>query len=110
MSSRPRSKTKPTPTSDMNIFNFDLAAIFKAPTVTVEEDIDLTPIEYEYKEMPGEYMETDTSFTIVLPDVKEEESIHEKMYAISTSQQSTLNLDPLPGYNIGGSENYHELS
>ena len=94
--------------SDMNLFKFDLASLFKAPKVTFEEDVVLTPVEYEYKEMPGEYMETDTSFTIVLPDVEQEESIHQKMYAASNPEFSTLNLDPLPSYNIGGSENFHE--
>ena len=92
----------------MNIFNFDLASLFKAPTVVFEEDVVLQPVEYEYKEMPGEYMETDTSFTIVLPDVEQEKSIHEKMYAASNPEFSTLNLNPLPSYNIGGSENFHE--
>ena len=87
----------------MNIFNFDLASLFKAPVVTIEEDIELAPVDYEYKEMPGEYKEVDTTFTIVLPDVEQEKSIHEKMYAIATEGVTTLSLDPLP--NIGGSEN-----
>jgi hypothetical protein len=87
----------------MNIFNFDLASLFKAPVVTIEEDIELAPLDYEYKEMPGEYKEVDTTFTIVLPDVEQEKSIHEKMYAIATEGSTTLSLDPLPF--IGGSEN-----
>ncbi len=87
----------------MNIFNFDLASLFKAPVVTIDEDIELVPVEYEYKEMHGEYKEVDTDFHIVTPDVKKEESIHEKMYAKATEGVSTLTLNPLP--NIGGSEN-----
>ena len=88
----------------MNIFNFDLASLFKAPVVTTETEIDLDTQDWDqYVEMPGEYMEVDTSFTIVLPDVKEEETIHEKMYNIASEGTNTLTLDPQP--NIGGSEN-----
>jgi hypothetical protein len=94
--------------SDMNFLKFDLASLFKAPKVTVEEDVVLTPVEYEYKEMPGEYKEVDTDFIIVTPDVEQEKSIHEKMYAISNPEYSTVNLNPLPSYNIGGSEKFHE--
>ncbi len=88
----------------MNIFNFDLASLFKAPVVTIEEDIELAPLDYEYKEMPGEYKEVDTTFTIVLPDVEQEKSIHQKMYAIATERMSPhYPLILLP--TIGGSEN-----
>jgi hypothetical protein len=87
----------------MNIFNFDLASLFKAPVVTIEEDIQLAPVDYEYKEMPGEYKEVDTNFQIILPDVEQEISIHQKMYDKATESVTTLSLDPLP--NIGGSEN-----
>jgi len=91
----------------MNIFNFDLASLFKAPVVTEETEINLDTQGWDrYVEMPGEYMEVDTNFTIVLPDVKEEESIHQKMYEIATEGSTTLSLDPLP--TIGGSENFHE--
>ena len=83
----------------MKILGFDLASLFKAPTVILDEDIELAPVGGRV-EMPGEYMEVDTDFQIVTPDVEQEKSIHEKMYEVSTSTPTTIELDP-----IGGSEN-----
>ena len=87
----------------MNLFNFDLASLFKAPVVTIDESVVdevVSEYEVEHQEMPGEYMEVETSFHIVTPDVEQEKSIHEKMYELSTSTPTTIELNP-----IGGSEN-----
>ena len=89
----------------MDFLKFDLLSLFKAPEVKedLEIDIDLD----EYRPMPVEYMETDTSFTIELPEapVEEDKSIHVKLYEISTDSPSTLSLNPLDTFQ-GGSENF----